>query len=60
MTYKDLIQQLRCFSDEQLNTNVTLEFNEEFFMAELKIADTDVLDSDHPVLGLIDDLRGKQ
>ena len=57
MTYKDLIQQLRCFSDEQLNTDVTLEINEEFFMAELKIADTDVLDSDHPVLGLTTEVR---
>ena len=57
MTYNDLIQQLSCLSDEQLNTNITLEFNEEFFMAELKIADTDVLDSDHPVLGLITEVK---
>jgi hypothetical protein len=57
LTYRQLLEKLKCFSDEQLDSDVTVEdpFDNECYAGELKICgeDHDSLDDFHPVISII-------
>lgn len=53
MTYRQLIERLQCLHPSQLECDVTVRIDGEdeyYAVTELRIADTNVLDPDHPVL----------
>lgn len=52
MTYRELLQALSALDDSQLDCDVSIEFNGEFYeVSEMYVVDeTDVLDVDHPVI----------
>lgn len=54
-TYRELRQYLDDLNEDQLDKNITVEFNGEFFPAEFQDSPdyTDVLDEDHPVIVVI-------
>lgn len=54
MTYRDLFNLLSKMSDENLDQNVTVEFDGEFYPAKVSFADDNqsVLDEGHPVITL--------
>lgn len=54
MTYRDLFNLLSKMNDENLDQNVTVEFDGEFYPAKIGFADDNqsVLDEGHPFLAV--------
>jgi len=55
ITYKQLLQQLNTFTEEQLNSDVAIYDTaiDEYFQLKVELvftAETDVLDANHPVI----------
>jgi hypothetical protein len=51
MTYAELAAAIGKMTQEQQDMELTLEFNGEFFPAEIRIVDeSDILDAGHPVV----------
>lgn len=51
-TYRDLLEALKGFTPEQLDSNITIEHDDEFYPAALRIVgeEQNVLDPGHPVI----------
>lgn len=54
MTYRNLLSTLSSLTEEQLDCTVTIHDShlDEYYPAGYAIADTDVLDKNHPILNL--------
>ena len=52
MTYKDLLNKLQKLNEEQLNSDLTVQIDYEFYKATMYITDhkIDILDEGHPVI----------
>ena len=53
MTYRELIEQLKKLTEEQLDCDVTVQdlYEEEYYSADFDtVVESDVLDEDHPII----------
>jgi hypothetical protein len=52
ITYRDLLNKLKKLNEEQLNSDITISNNDEYYKATLVFTDKqiDILDEGHPVI----------
>ena len=56
ITYRDLLNKLQKLNEEQLNSDITILNNDEYYKATLVFTDNrvDILDEGHPVIASFD------
>ena len=56
ITYRDLLNKLQKLNEEQLNSDITILNNDEYYKATLVFTDkqVDILDEGHPVIASFD------
>jgi len=55
ITYRDLLRKLKTLSEEQLDMDLTLYSDGEYYPAEILLTDEDdVLDANHPYIAISD------
>ena len=52
ITYRDLLNKLKKLNDAQLNSDITVQIDDEFYKATMYLTDNkiDILDEGHPVI----------
>ena len=56
ITYRDLLNRLKKLNEDQLNSDITVQIDSEFYKATMYLTDkeVDILDEGHPVIASFD------